>query len=158
MRKFEKISLGQFVKDVKVGKYEDVVLLIRKTRLSAGYDFISLTDIIIKPGEVKKIPTGVKIMLNEDEYLMIVVRSSMGFKYNVRMCNQVGIIDSDYYNNLENEGHIWICLQNHGKEDYIIRKGDSFAQGIISKYYLTDDDEASEKRVNGFGSTDRSDK
>ncbi len=119
--KFEKISFKQFAKDIDDGNYSEIVLPYRKTKHSAGYDFISFLDITLKPGEIKKIPTGIKVCLEDGEFLGIFVRSSMGFKYNVRMCNQVGIIDKDYYNNSSNEGHIWIKLQNHGDEDYIIK-------------------------------------
>lgn len=157
MRKFEKISFRQFARDVEVGNYDDIIIPNRKSKYSAGYDFISFLDITLKPNEIKKIPTGIKVILDDGEFLGIYVRSSMGFKYNVRMCNQVGIIDKDFYNNIDNEGHIWICLQNEGKKDYIIKKGDSFAQGIIQKYYVTDDDNASDERVGGLGSTNRGD-
>ena len=157
MRKFEKISFKQFAKDLSEGDYNSILLPVRKTKRSAGYDFISFLDITIKPGEVAKIPTGIKISLEDDEFLGIFVRSSMGFKYNVRMCNQVGIIDSDYYNNIDNEGHIWIKLQNHGDKDYIIKKGDAFAQGIIMKYLVCDDDNSLGDRIGGIGSTDRRD-
>ena len=157
MRKFEKISFKQFAKDVSEGDYNSILLPVRKTKRSAGYDFISFLDITIKPGEVAKIPTGIKISLEDDEFLGIFVRSSMGFKYNVRMCNQVGIIDSDYYNNIDNEGHIWVKLQNHGDKDYVIKKGDAFAQGIIMKYLFCDDDNSLGDRIGGIGSTDRRD-
>lgn len=154
MRKFEKISKSQFENDISFAEYSDIVLPFRKTRYSAGYDFISLGDFTLKPGEILKIPTGVKVLLNYDEFLAIFVRSSMGFKYNIRMCNQVGIIDSDYYSNESNDGHIWICLQNEGNVDYKIEKGASFAQGIIMKYYTVDDDNSSSVREGGIGSTD----
>ena len=157
MRKFEKISFRQFAKDVEEGNYDDIVIPNRKSKYSAGYDFISFLDITLKPNEIKKIPTGIKVSLEDGEFLGIYVRSSMGFKYNVRMCNQVGIIDKDFYNNIDNEGHIWICLQNEGDKDYTIKKGDSFAQVIIQKYYITDDDNASDERVGGLGSTNRGD-
>ncbi len=153
MRCFEKISFRQFAKDIEDGEYNDIVLPVRKTKNSAGYDFISFKDIVIEPGEVRKLPTGIKVRLNEDEFLGIFVRSSMGFKYNVRMCNQVGIIDSDYYNNKDNEGHIWIALQNHGDKDYVIKKGDAFGQGVFMKYLVTDDDMTVDERVGGLGST-----
>lgn len=87
--------------------------------------------------------------------LMLVVRSSMGFKYNVRLTNQVGIIESDYYNNPDNEGHMWICLQNHGDKEYIINKGDAYAQGIFVKFLTTDDDNAKTLRTGGLGSTNK---
>ena len=111
MRKFEKISFEQFKKDVADDKqlYEEYSLPVRKTAKAAGYDFLAIKDYEIKPGEILKIPTGVKAKYPDDEFLMLVVRSSMGFKYNVRMCNQVGIIDADFYNNKSNEGHMWVA-------------------------------------------------
>lgn len=120
MRCFEKISFGQFSKDIGADKdlYAEYELPKRATKCSCGYDFYALEDMVLHPGEVKKIPTGYKARFNADEMLMLVVRSSMGFKYNVRMCNQVGIIDSDYYNNSDNEGHMWVALQNEGNVDY----------------------------------------
>lgn len=157
MRKFEKISFKQFALDVEDGNYGDIQLPVRKTKYSAGYDFISFLDLEIKPGEIKKIPTGIKVSLEDDEFLAIFVRSSMGFKYNVRMCNQVGIIDKDFYNNIDNEGHMWLKLQNEGDKSYIIKKGDSMAQGIFMKYLITDDDTTDGVRVGGLGSTNRGD-
>lgn len=83
----------------------------------------------------------------------------MGFKYNVRLCNQTGIIDADYYNNVENEGHIWLAFQNEGKNDWTVAKGDRIAQGIFLKYLTIDDEEEVTKtRTGGIGSTnERSD-
>ena len=114
MRKFEKISFDQFKKDIEdnIDLYEKYKLPSRATKLSAGYDFYSLYDFTLKPNEIIKIPTGIKASMNNDEVLMLFVRSSQGFKYNVRLCNQVGILDGDYYNNESNEGHIWIKIQN----------------------------------------------
>ena len=125
MRKFEKISKEQYEKDLK-GKceYEDISLPIRSTKHSAGYDFKSPIEFELNPGEIIKVPTGIKAQMEDDEYLMLLVRSSMGFKYNVRLCNQVGIVDSDYYNNPDNEGHMFIKIQNEGKEVLKINKGD----------------------------------
>lgn len=152
MRKFEKISLEQFTKDCPKGDYDDILLPVRKTMKSAGYDFISFMDITIKPNEIVKIPTGIKISLEDGEFLGIFVRSSMGFKYNVRMCNQVGIIDGDYYNNPDNEGHMWIKFYNPTDEDYTIAIGDKIAQGIFTKF-LTCGDNPEEERNGGLGST-----
>ena len=153
-RYFEKISFNQFSRDIDDNRdlYDNYELPVRKTKCSAGYDFIAIRDYVIKPGEIKKIPTGYKAKFLEDEMLMIVVRSSMGFKYNVRMCNQVGIIESDYYNNSSNEGHMWIALQNEGDKDYLIAKGDAYAQGIFIKF-LTCGDKPIDERKGGLGST-----
>ena len=157
MRRFEKISFEQFKKDVVDDKklYDSFSLPKRSTRFSAGYDFFSLFDFTLKPNEIIKIPTGVKIKMNDDEMLMLVVRSSQGFKYNVRMCNQIGIFESDYYNNESNEGHAWLKLQNHGDKDYIVKKGDAICQGIFTKFLTVDDEEEILDRKGGIGSTDK---
>ena len=114
MRDFEKISFKQFSKDVKDDKelYRNYKLPSRNSNKAAGYDFYLIEDIEMKPGDIVKISTGIKAHFEEDEVLMIFVRSSTGFKYNIRLVNQVGIIDADYYNNRDNEGHIFIKLQN----------------------------------------------
>ena len=158
MRGFEKISFEQFKKDIlddnKV--YEEYNLPKRNTKYSAGYDFSVISDYVIKPGEIVKIPTGIKSYMGEDEVLFIIIRSSLGFKYNARLCNQVGVIDKDYYNNENNEGHIWIALKNEGDNDIVLNKGDHFAQGIFIKYLTVDDEEEIKStRTGGFGSTNK---
>ncbi len=140
MRRFEKIDKNIFVSDVPDGNYEDITLPKRSTSCSAGYDFYSIVSFTLHPGERKGIPTGVKVMMNDNEFLGIFIRSSLGFKYNVRMCNQVGIIDADYYGNPKNDGHIFVCLQNEGEDVIEINKGDRFVQGIFIPYLVTDDD------------------
>ena len=142
MRKFEKISFEQFKKDIKDDEnlYKSYNLPKRGTKSAAGYDFYALYDYTLKPGEIMKIPTGIKVCMEEDDALFLIERSSMGFKYNVRMCNQVGVIDADYYNNDDNEGHMWIRIQNEGDKDYIVKKGEGMIQGIFIKYLKTDDD------------------
>lgn len=156
MRKFEKISEEQFEKDLKeVCEYSDIEIPTRSTKHSAGYDFKSPISFTLNPGDSKKVPTGIKASMNEDEFLAIFVRSSMGFKYNIRLCNQVGIVDSDYYNNPDNEGHIFVKIQNEGKEAITINKGDRFAQGIFMNFLITDDDVTFGDRIGGFGSTNK---
>ena len=158
MRKFEKISFEQFKKDIcdDIELYETYRLPKRETKRAAGYDFYALFDYTLKPGEIMKIPTGIKVIMEADDVLLRLDRSSMGFKYNVRMCNQVGVIDADYYNNSSNEGHMWIRIQNEGDKDYIVKKGEGMIQGIFIKYLKTDDDIESEiDRNGGFGSTNK---
>ena len=143
MRYFEKISFEQFSKDIKNDKklYESYNIPSRKTKFAAGYDIYSLEDFILKPTEIIKIPTGIKANMNDDEVLLLVDRSSQGFKYNVRLCNQVGVIDKDYYNNPNNEGHIFVKLQNEGDKDYVVKRGDAICQGIFIKYLTVDNEE-----------------
>ncbi|CDE95360.1 MAG: deoxyuridine 5'-triphosphate nucleotidohydrolase [Bacilli bacterium] len=156
MRSFEKISFEQFKNDVCDDKliYNKFKLPNRSTKNSAGYDFFSLFDFSLKPGEIMKIPTGIKVNMENNDVLFLVVRSSMGFKYNVRMCNQVGVIDSDYYNNSDNEGHIWIKLKNEGDKDFIVKNGDAICQGIFLNYLtVTNERDVKKIRNGGLGST-----
>ena len=142
MRDFEKISFEQFKKDVvdDIDLYDEYRLPQRDSNSTAGYDIYLLEDLAIEPNEIKKIPTGIKIFFEKDEVLFLIVRSSMGFKYNIRLCNQVGVIDADYYNNSSNEGHIWVKIQNEGKEKIVIPQGESIVQGIFLKYLTTQSD------------------
>ncbi|MDD2202799.1 MAG: deoxyuridine 5'-triphosphate nucleotidohydrolase [Bacilli bacterium] len=161
MRKFEKISFEQFKKDFSEFEnlkimYKDLKLPKRKTLNSAGYDFSSPFDFVLHPTEIIKVNTGIKVSMENDDCLMILDRSSAGFKYNIRICNQVGLIDSDYYNNPQNEGHICIALQNEGEKDWIVKRGESFAQGLFTKYLIVDDEEQiTNTRTGGIGSTNK---
>lgn len=142
MREFEKISFKQFCKDVKKDRelYNKYKTPERDSISSAGYDIALLEDIELKPNETIKIPTGIKAYFENDEVLILVVRSSMGFKFNVRLVNQIGIVDADYYNNKDNEGHIFIKIQNEGKETVKFKAGEAVAQGIFLKYLTTKSD------------------
>ena len=157
-RYFEKISFKQFSKDVLEDEdlYNAYNIPSRSTSGSAGYDFSSIIDFTIEAGKSLIIPLGIKVNMNDGEVLFLIVRSSCGFKYNVRMCNQVGVIDKDYYNNIKNEGHIWVRLENHGENDFVVKKGDKIVQGIFMNYLTVDnEEEIKNKRSGGFGSTDR---
>lgn len=100
------------------------------------------------------VPTGIKCEMPEDFYLELSVRSSCPLKHWLILANGVGIIDADYYNNPDNEGHIFFQIINLSPFDIVLKKGDAIGQGIFKKYYLTDDDAATAERQGGFGSTD----
>lgn len=158
MRKFEKISFDEFCKDISMSEYlyNEYNLPKRSTKYSAGYDFSLLEDLVLEPNQIKKIPTGIKASMESDEVLFIIIRSSLGFKYNIRLTNQVGVIDKDYYNNDSNEGHIYISICNEGDKTLNLKKGDRFAQGIFIKYLKVDDEEdINEVRTGGTGSTNK---
>ncbi len=157
MIKFEKITEKQFLNDVKEQcVYSDVKLPVRATKKSAGYDFFALYDFLLNPGQSIKMPTGIRIILPQDKFLMIAPRSGLGFKYRIQLDNTVGVIDADYSES-DNEGHIWIKITNDSRENktVCVKKGEAFAQGIILQYFVTDDDCADAKRNGGFGSTDK---
>lgn len=142
MRKFERVTY-----------MPEAIIPKRGSHLSAGYDFSIAEDVTIKPGEVVLCKTGIKAQMNDDEVLKIYVRSSVGFKRYLRLANSVGIIDADYYGNENNEGHIMIPLHNFGNQIQELKAGERIAQGIFEKYLVVDDDETSDERVGGFGST-----
>lgn len=149
-----------------VSKYLDEGLEVpkRATSASAGYDFSSAEEIIIpsiwslrEKNQMNSsilVPTGIKAYMPSTEFLMLVNRSSNPLKNNLALPNGVGVIDSDYYNNANNEGEIFVQLINYGLEDYVVKKGERIAQGIFSRYYTVDQEETiGIKRSGGFGST-----
>ena len=157
-RIFEKISFEQFKKDVCEDKelYDSVILPKRSTKKSAGYDIRAISEGVIHPGEALVIKTGVKVSMNDDEIFYIFDRSSLGFKYNITLANSVGVIDADFYNNEENEGHFAVKLINHGDKDFEVKIGDRIAQGVFMKYLTVDDEEEIKtKRKGGIGSTNK---
>ena len=155
---FEKVSKKQFLEDVSVLgitdtiDYEDILLPQRATSGSAGYDFYSPAEMLLRPGESCRIPTGIRCRIDNGYVLQLYPRSSLGFKYRMRLLNTVGIIDSDYYN-ADNEGHIIVGIVNEGDRELLIRKNDRFVQGIFYQYFLAQEEENSRERHGGFGST-----
>lgn len=99
------------------------------------------------------VPTGVKCKMADDEYLELSVRSSLPLNSWLVLANGVGIIDSDYYNNPDNEGEIFFQIINLSPYNISLQKGDRIGQGIIHKYIITEDDAAAGERLGGFGST-----
>ena len=139
----------------KISRYENdemVVVPTRKTAASAGYDFYAVDDCTIKRGESKKIISGVKANMENNDVLYLFIRSSLAIKYNLILKNSVGVIDADYYNNCDNEGNIIFVIENIGDSDFEIKKGMRLCQGMFIKYLTTDDDNATSTRNGGFGS------
>lgn len=132
--------------------YEDAFLPTRSTAYSCGYDFKAREDVTIWPGQAVLLETGVKVYMGKNECLVIHIRSSLGFK-GLRQVNTTGIIDSDYYNNGENEGNILIGLKNTSENIVHIKRGDRVVQGLFLNYLTTDDDVATGVRTGGVGST-----
>lgn len=137
----------------RVTGYKCVNLPKRKTKQSAGYDIESAIDAVITPGETKLIPTGIKAYMKPYEWLGIYIRSSLAIKYGLILANGVGVIDSDYYNNPGNEGHIMIALTNISGKTYNVKRGDRIAQGLFHQYYRVDGDKTDGNRIGGIGST-----
>lgn len=163
--KFEKVSLKQFKKDFlnsfssynenDVEKiYENLLLPKRATKGSAGYDFFSPISFTLKPGETINIPTGIRVKINDGWVLALYPRSGLGFKFRLQLNNTVGIIDSDYYNS-DNEGHMFVKLTNDSNENKTvdIKAGQGMVQGIFFEFGIVEDDDVSEERNGGFGST-----
>ena len=153
--KFEKVSQEEFLKACdSLEVYNDIKLPKRATVGSAGYDFYAPFDITLAPGETIKIPTGIRVQMEVNYVLKLYPRSGLGFKYRLQLNNTVGIIDSDYYYS-DNEGHIFAKITNDSNEGktVAINKGEGFMQGIFIEYGITVDDDTTEIRNGGFGST-----
>lgn len=138
---------------------EEINLPERKTRCSAGYDIESAEDCVIpafKPGiKPTLIKTGIKAYMPDNEYLMLCNRSSNPKKKGLILSNSVGIVDADYYGNVDNDGAIMFAFYNVFAEDVEIKKGDIIGQAIFQKYEIVDGDNAEGERAGGFGSTNK---
>ena len=165
--RFEKVSIGQFreaahkalpgLSDTDIdAAYAGITLPCRATAGSSGYDIRTPFTFTLKPGEDIVIPTGIRAWIAPGWWLMLMPRSGLGFKFYTRLANTVGNIDSDYYGS-DNEGHIFIKVTNDSNEGKacVIERGSAFAQGIFMPFGITADDDASEIRNGGFGSTSR---
>jgi len=132
-------------------------LPVRSTKNSAGYDIEAAEDVIIpsfKPGQKPVlVKTGLKAYMQSDEVLILANRSSNPGKKGLILANSIGVVDSDYYGNPDNDGHIMFAFFNFKNEDIEIKKGERIGQGMFQKYLVTDNDIAGGERTGGFGST-----
>lgn len=163
--KFEKVSFNQFKNDwidtfgnqpnqIITEIYNNIKLPQRATSGSAGYDFYAPVDILLPPTTTIKIPTGIRVTMEDGWVLKCYPRSGLGFKYRAQLNNTVAIIDSDYYYS-DNQGHIFAKMTNDTNEakTFDIRAGEGFMQGIFVEYGITVDDDCTGVRNGGFGST-----
>ena len=137
-------------------KHSDIEIQLptRGDSRSAGYDFYSNETVVLQPKQSHLFWTDVKSYMLDDEVLSIHVRSSIGTKKDLMLKNTTGIIDSSYYENVSNDGNIGICLVNMGDKIQKIEKGERIAQGIFTKYLITDNDICLKlERTGGFGSS-----
>ena len=172
--KFEKVSFDQFMNDIdkyaedqlrylikedpdfiRYTIYDKIILPSRSTKGSAGYDFfMPFSDIRIFPGESIVIPTGIKVSILNEWYLKLCPKSGLSFKFPLRLVDTVAIIDADYYNNSNNEGHIIAKITNESKTKLCrLDQGDKYIQGIFCEYGIVCGDNADGIRNGGFGST-----
>lgn len=138
---------------------KNINLPVRKTKYSAGYDIEAAEDTVVpsfkKGMNPTLIKTGLKAYMQDDEVLMLYNRSSNPKKKGLILANSVGVIDKDYYGNVDNDGHIMFAFYNIKDEDIVIKKGEAIGQGVFQKYLVTEDDNAEGERVGGFGSTSK---
>lgn len=136
---------------------KNINLPVRKTRFSAAYDIEAAEDVIVpsfkKGMKATLVSTGLKAYMQEDEVLYLFAKSSGFGKKGIMLSNAVGVIDGDYYGNEDNDGHIMFSIINLKDEDLHIKKGDAIGQAMFTKYLKADDDNATEVRKGGFGST-----
>ncbi|MGI6154741.1 MAG: dUTP diphosphatase [Enterococcus lemanii] len=152
---------------------KEIQLPQRATHHAAGYDFEAAAEIVIpsiwkqvltrkigQESDNKKlkptlVPTGIKAYMGDDEYLQLANRSSNPLKRFLSLANGIGVIDSDYYNNADNEGHIMFQFTNFGLADMVIKKGERIGQGIFLPFLKADQDQTTTERTGGFGSSNQ---
>ena len=142
----------------RVAAYPNAVLPIRETEHSAGYDMFCAEETVVQPHQLARIPTGVKCYLNSggfsDYWLMLALRSSTPEKKGLMLANGVGVIESDYADNIKNEGHIMGLVYNFTDKPVVVREGERILQGIVmTRLMLAQDNTTGNQRVGGFGST-----
>lgn len=149
----QKIRGFESVKDEFKKNQEDTILPVRGSKKSAGYDFALPYSITLEPNEQKLIWTDVKAYMQDNEVLILDIRSSIGTKTNVIIPNIIPIIDADYYSNPKNDGNIGIALRNTGTEPITFEAGERIAQGIFLPFLEADNGNTEKERDGGIGST-----
>ena len=153
--KFGHVSAGQYEKDQRMAgamATEEIPLPRRATAGSAGYDFVCPAEVILPPGGEAVIATGVRAEMEPGWVLMLFPRSGLGFKHGIRLCNTVGVIDSDYAR-AENEGHILVKLHNPSDHPVTLGRGERFCQGVFLPYGTAEEETVAAERTGGMGST-----
>lgn len=149
---WEKVSEQQFEEDG--GKdYNNIKLPQRATSGSAGYDLFAPDEITFAPFEQKAVASGLRCQMKRNFVLFVLAKSGLGVKYNLRLANTVGVVDSDYYG-AQNEGHLMVHLIN-GEKPLTIKKGQAYAQAIFLKFYKAKEQKPKGVRLGGFGSTEK---
>ena len=137
--------------------FEDrgVIIPQRKTAKSAGYDIVALIDedLYLNPGQSVNLATGLKACMEDDEVMLLFIRSSLGIKKGITLSNSCAVIDADYYGNPDNDGHFILNVINISNEVQCIPARSRVAQAIFVKYLTVDDDNATGERIGGIGST-----
>ena len=138
----------------RVAAFPEAQYPVRSTTNSAGYDLFCAEDTVVLPHSITLIPTGIKCYLFEDSWLMIALRSSTPKKKGLILANGIGIIDSDYVDNPDNEGQIFVQVYNLTDHDVLVKKNERIAQGLVMPMYTLDIDNVKlVKRDGGLGST-----
>lgn len=149
------ITVPSLYRLIKNNCNNDYTVTIENDKFHSGYSLEEIKKLVKRLGLRTMVPTGLKVKMENWMCLQLHPRSSTGSNCLLQLANQTGIIDFDYYNSKDTEGHIFIALINLSPVDIKIKKGDKIAQGIFVPYYITDDDEAKGTRTGGFGSTDK---
>jgi len=139
-----KINITRTSNDVKIPKYE--------SKGAAGFDLCAATDEIVAPESRTLVSTGLRMAIPVGYELQIRPRSGLALKKGITVLNSPGTVDSDY------RGDVGIILINHGSEDFIIKKGDRIAQGVVqavtqAMFEIVEELDETERGTGGFGST-----
>lgn len=140
--------------EVKIINKSNNALPEYQTSGAAGMDIRAFvpSDIKIKPGEVKLVPTGLYLEIPNGYEIQVRARSGLALKNSIGVANGIGTIDSDY------RGELCVILVNFGQEEFVVKNGDRIAQMVLNKYepieFVVDEELSSTERgEGGFGSS-----
>lgn len=132
----------------------DLPLPSRATPHAAGYDVRAAADVALAPGQIGLVPTGLVMELPIGIECQVRPRSGLALKHGITIPNSPGTIDPDY------RGELGIIVQNLGREDFRLPRGERIAQLVFARFETPEIDEApelsvTERGTGGFGSTGR---
>ena len=115
-------------------KFKDIALPHYATEGSAGMDVRAAIDesVTIKSGEVKLVPTNLKMEIPNGYEIQVRPRSGLALKHGIGLLNSPGTIDSDY------RGEVGIIMSNFSKVDFVVNRGDRIAQLVLTSYSVAD--------------------
>lgn len=140
--------------EVKIINKSNNALPEYQTSGAAGMDIRAFvpSDIKIKPGEVKLVPTGLYLEIPKGYEIQVRARSGLALKNSIGVANGIGTIDSDY------RGELCVILVNFGQNEFVVKNGDRIAQMVLNKYepiefVVYEELSSTERGEGGFGSS-----
>jgi dUTP pyrophosphatase len=131
----------------------DVTLPAYHSDGAAAFDLASREDVVVAPGEVRLVGTGLVVEVPRGHFLAVVARSSLPIKKGLLVANAIGIVDSDYCGP---QDEVKVEVYNFTARESPIARGERIAQGLILPAVRVEWEEVADNAApsrGGFGST-----